>query len=68
MATMQCDVVSVNESIYSGTVTMLIAKGAGGELGIMPGHAPLVTLLLPDRFVSCWKMVRKRSSTYLAVF
>ena len=47
MATMQCDVVSVNESIYSGTITMLIAKGAGGELGILPGHAPLVTLLQP---------------------
>ena len=47
MATMQCDVVSVNESLYSGTITMLIAKGAGGELGIMPGHAPLVTLLQP---------------------
>jgi F-type H+-transporting ATPase subunit epsilon len=44
---MQCDVVSVKESLYSGTVTMLIAKGAGGELGIMPGHAPLVTLLKP---------------------
>ena len=26
MATMQCDVVSVKESIYSGQVTMLIAK------------------------------------------
>ena len=26
MATMQCDVVSVKESIYSGAVTMLIAK------------------------------------------
>ena len=31
MSTMQCDVVSVQESLYSGTVTMLIAKGAGGE-------------------------------------
>ena len=47
MSTMQCDVVSVQESLYSGTVTMLIAKGAGGELGIMPGHTPLVTLLKP---------------------
>ena len=47
MATMQCDVVGVKESIYSGQVTMLIAKGAGGELGILPGHAPLVTLLQP---------------------
>jgi F-type H+-transporting ATPase subunit epsilon len=47
MAVMQCDVVSVKESIYSGAVSMLIAKGAGGELGILPGHAPLVTLLQP---------------------
>ena len=47
MAIMQCDVVSVKESIYSGAVSMLIAKGAGGELGILPGHAPLVTLLQP---------------------
>src|SRR5690606_26430581 len=27
--------------------TILIVKGAGGGLGIMPGHAPLVTLLKP---------------------
>lgn len=47
MATMQCDVVSVKESIFSGAVSMLIAKGATGELGIMPGHTPLVTLLNP---------------------
>lgn len=47
MATMQCDIVSVKESIYSGAVTILIAKGAGGELGIMPNHMPLVTLLQP---------------------
>ncbi len=47
MAIMQCDIVSVRESIYSGAISMLIAKGAGGELGILPGHAPLVTLLQP---------------------
>lgn len=47
MSTLQCEVVSVKESLYSGAVTMLIAKGAGGELGIMPGHTPLVTLLKP---------------------
>jgi F-type H+-transporting ATPase subunit epsilon len=47
MATMQCDVVSVKESIYSGAVSMLIAKGVGGEIGILPGHTPLITLLKP---------------------
>ncbi len=59
MSTMQCDVVSVQESLYSGTVTMLIAKGAGGELGIMPGHTPLVTLLKPVQSVFCLKTVQK---------
>jgi len=44
---MQCDYVSVKGSIYSGAVTMLISKGAVGELGILPGHAPLVSLLQP---------------------
>ncbi len=47
MATLQCNVVSVNESIFSGTIKMLVAKGVGGELGIMPGHTPLITLLQP---------------------
>jgi len=47
MATLQCNVVSVNESIFTGTIKMLIAKGVGGELGIMPGHTPLITLLQP---------------------
>lgn len=47
MSTFQCDVVSVKESIYSGAVSMLIAKGVGGDVGIMPGHAPLITLLKP---------------------
>ena len=47
MATLQCNVVSVKESIFSGAIKMLIAKGVGGELGIMPGHTPLITLLQP---------------------
>ncbi|MFZ3191918.1 MAG: F0F1 ATP synthase subunit epsilon [Moraxellaceae bacterium] len=47
MATLQCNVVSVKESIFSGTIKMLIAKGVGGELGILPGHTPLITLLQP---------------------
>lgn len=47
MATMQCDVVSVKECIYTGSIKILVAKGASGELGIMPGHTPLTTLLKP---------------------
>ncbi|WP_328190229.1 F0F1 ATP synthase subunit epsilon [Marinobacter sp. OP 3.4] len=45
--TVHCDVVSAEEKIYSGLVEMLIATGSEGELGIQPGHAPLLTALKP---------------------
>jgi F-type H+-transporting ATPase subunit epsilon len=41
--TMHCDIVSAEREIFSGRVTMVIANGTMGELGIMPGHAPLLT-------------------------
>ena len=46
-ATMQCYIVSAEEEIYSGRVAMLSATGTIGELGILPGHAPLLTGLRP---------------------
>ncbi|MCY3820798.1 MAG: F0F1 ATP synthase subunit epsilon [Gammaproteobacteria bacterium] len=46
-ATMQCDIVSAEREIYSGRVTMVIATGTIGELGILPGHAPLLTGIKP---------------------
>ena len=42
-----CDIVSIKESIYSGSIEMLIAHGKAGDLGILPGHAPLLTQLNP---------------------
>lgn len=44
---MQCDIISARESIFSGKVTMCIASGISGELGITPRHAPLMTTLKP---------------------
>ena len=41
------DIVSAEEEIFSGTVDMLVATGELGELGISPGHAPLLTALKP---------------------
>jgi len=43
--TIQCDIVSAQEEIFSGETTMLIASGVAGELGITPRHAPLITQL-----------------------
>ena len=45
MATLQCNVVSAKETIYSGEISMLIATGVEGEVGILPGHIPFITLL-----------------------
>ncbi len=45
--TMHCDIVSAEKEIFSGRVTMVIASGTMGELGIMPGHAPLLTGIRP---------------------
>ncbi len=45
--TMHCDIVSAENEIFSGRVTMLVATGSLGELGIMPGHAPLLTGIRP---------------------
>jgi F-type H+-transporting ATPase subunit epsilon len=45
--TIHCDIVSAEEEIFSGWVTMISATGTIGELGIMPGHAPLLTGIRP---------------------
>jgi len=44
---MHCDIVSAEEKIYSGLVQLLVATGTLGDLGIAPGHAPLLTALIP---------------------
>lgn len=43
--TIQCDIVSSQAQLFSGEVTQFVATGAAGELGIHPGHAPLMTTL-----------------------
>ncbi|MEQ5835901.1 F0F1 ATP synthase subunit epsilon [Marinobacter sp. R17] len=45
--TVHCDVVSAEQKIFSGLVELLIAAGSEGDLGIAPGHAPLLTALKP---------------------
>jgi F-type H+-transporting ATPase subunit epsilon len=47
VTTVQCDIVSADESLFSGSVQMVVATGSLGEMGIMPGHAPLLSDLRP---------------------
>jgi F-type H+-transporting ATPase subunit epsilon len=47
--TIHIDIVSAEAQIYSGLAEAVFAKGAMGELGIMPGHTPLLTSLQPGQ-------------------
>lgn len=45
--TVHLDVVSAEQEIFSGAVQTLQVTGSEGELGVYPGHAPLITALKP---------------------
>ncbi|BCV68536.1 MULTISPECIES: F0F1 ATP synthase subunit epsilon [Shewanella] len=45
--TVQLDIVSAESKIFSGLVAHLQVTGSEGELGVMPGHTPLLTNIKP---------------------
>jgi F-type H+-transporting ATPase subunit epsilon len=45
--TLQVDIVSAEQAIFSGTAERVIAPGEAGELGILPEHMPLLTRIKP---------------------
>ena len=45
--TVLCNIVSAEQEIFSAQVEMLVASGTIGELGIFPGHTPLLTGIKP---------------------
>ena len=47
MSTIQVDVVSAEESIFSGEAKFVALPGEAGELGIYPRHTPLITRIRP---------------------
>lgn len=47
MSTIHVDVVSAEESIFSGDATFVALPGELGELGIKPRHTPLITRVKP---------------------
>ncbi|GHE10335.1 F0F1 ATP synthase subunit epsilon [Klenkia taihuensis] len=52
MATLQVELVAVERRIWSGEATMVIARTTEGELGVLPGHAPLLGELAPGGVVT----------------
>ncbi len=47
MALLMVDVVSTERSIFSGEARFVEVPGAQGELGVLPGHTPLLTGVRP---------------------
>ncbi len=47
MATIKVDVVSAEGEIFSGQARFVALPGEAGELGILPGHTPLITRIRP---------------------
>lgn len=45
MAVLAVSVVSADQELWSGEATQLIARTTEGEIGILPGHEPLLAIL-----------------------
>src|SRR5512136_849217 len=63
MATFRLEIVTAERMIFSDDVSAVIAWGVGGQLGILPHHAPLMTMLQPGDL-----MIRKdKEEEFLAI-
>ena len=47
MVTLRLDIVTAERVVYSEDVDVIIAPGVEGQLGVLPHHAPLMTILQP---------------------
>lgn len=45
--TFHLDIVSAEKNLFSGTVESFMVTGSEGELGIYPGHTPLLSTIKP---------------------
>ncbi|MFN0151650.1 MAG: ATP synthase F1 subunit epsilon [bacterium] len=43
--TLHCEILTMGESLYSGAAKFVVATSVDGEVGVLPGHAPLVSAL-----------------------
>ena len=63
MAKLRLDIVTAERAVYSDEVDLVVVPGIEGELGILPHHAPLMTMLEPGEM----RIRKGGEETYLAV-
>jgi F-type H+-transporting ATPase subunit epsilon len=51
MSSLKVDIVTAERVVYSADVDMVLAPGVEGQLGILPHHAPLMTILKAGELV-----------------
>ena len=63
MAPMRLEIITAEREVFADDVDIVVAPGIEGELGILPHHAPLMTVLQPGEI-----LIRKDGEpSYLAV-
>ena len=63
MATLKLEIITAEREIFADDIDILVAPGIEGELGILPHHAPLMTMIQPGEL-----LVRKNGEeTYMVV-
>lgn len=45
VAELQVELVAADRMVWEGTATMVSARGVEGDLGVMAGHTPIMTIL-----------------------
>ena len=63
MATLRLDIITAERHVFADDVNAVVAPGIEGQLGILPHHAPLMTILQPGEL-----LIRKdNEETYMAL-
>lgn len=63
MATFRLEIVTAERMIYSDEVNAVLAWGVEGQLGILPHHAPLMTMLQPGELT----IKKEKEEEYLVI-
>ena len=51
MTGLRLDIVTAERQVYSEDVDLVVVSGVDGEMAILPGHAPLMTMLKPGELL-----------------
>lgn len=63
MATLRLEIITAEREVFADDVNVVVAPGTEGQLGILPHHAPLITMLNPGEL-----LIRKdNEETYMAI-